>query len=211
MYRVMPCAFTAIAATACLPDAAHADMAIGGVGLGDIVRLATKPDYYAAAGGSLIVIHDQVDQELEQSFDYGNLSAVTLKGGARVHRYLSFEAEASVGVFEHDAIELFSESQVKLDSLYTVAAVGRLPVTDNAELTARIGYSTVDITAEFNDILAGSGQSNLETDGVSYGVGFDHDVGEKWGVTGDVTVLQGNARILQQRVAAVSIALRRRF
>ncbi|MEM0986213.1 MAG: outer membrane beta-barrel protein [Pseudomonadota bacterium] len=171
----------------------------------------SSTDYYASAGGSLFIIHDQVDQDLEQGFDYGNLTAVTLRGGAKVHPYVSLEGEAAVGAFEHDAIELFSDSSVKLDSYLAASAVGRLPVTPRADLTARLGYSAIDIGVEFNDALAGPGRSNQETDGLSYGAGIDYALTDRWDITGDVTVLQGNARIFEQRIAAISITVKRDF
>lgn len=186
-------------------------MAAADISVTEVLNTVASGEYYASAGGSLFVIHDQVDADLEQSFDYGNLTAVTLRGGAKVHKYLSLEGEAAIGLLEHDAIELFSDSSVKLDSYYAASAVGRLPVTDRADITAKLGYSTIDVGVTFDDVLAGPGQANQETDGVSYGLGFDYGVTEKWDVTGDVTVLQGNARIFQQRVASISLTLKRSF
>jgi len=105
----------------------------------------------------------------------GDVGAVTGRLGYRFNPNFAVEGEASTGVEDDDNIDLNYDA-----GLY---AVGILPVSERIDLHARLGYHTTEV-----DTPLGEG----DDDGVAYGVGGTWRIGERWGVRGDYTRLDGD-------------------
>ena len=93
------------------------------------------------------------DTDFDVSFE-----AVTGRLGARFAKHVAVEGELTVG-FEQDKVDGVT---VELTNDYGIYGVGLLPMTDNADLIARVGFGRTNIEA---------GDEDLSHEGVRYGVG----------------------------------------
>lgn len=106
--------------------------------------------------------------------DIVNLGALEARLGIQVTSHLAFEAEAAVGLADDTVLG----TPVELTSSFGLFAVGRLPVTENIDLLARVGAagSTFDV-----------GGAPLREQGKAYGLGIQSFFSPNDGVRLDYT------------------------
>ncbi len=109
------------------------------------------------------------DTDFDVSFE-----AVTGRLGARLARNLAVEGEVSVG-FEQDKL---GGETVELTNDYGAYGVALLPMTDNADLFARVGFGRTNIEA---------GDEEFSHEGIRYGVGAQFFFNDMSGVRVDFT------------------------
>jgi opacity protein-like surface antigen len=106
------------------------------------------------------------------SSDYGTLASKSLNGGdfhvgARVHKYLGFEASylATASSSKNNILGSGLNSSIKLSG-FTFDALGYLPIQaiPKLELIGTAGVSNLKATIDFNGVAAGSGHKT-ETKG----------------------------------------------
>ena len=168
-----------------------AALAASAVALPAAAQTATKPEFTASVGYTRFA---------DGSEDWDGHSA-TVRGAARFHRYIGVEAEGSLGLGSSDI------GGVELGMNHTVAAfvVGYWPLTENADLYARIGYGSTEFEAEFGGMSATDSY-----DGVAMGIGGQYFFeGSDNGVRMDVTRHEYDE--LDGGFDAVSFAYVRRF
>ncbi len=107
-----------------------------------------------------------------------DLGAITGRLGARVNPYLGVEAEAGIGV-RGDTIAGVDVDQRWDAGIY---GVGFLPVAENFELLARVGYGVTDSKAR-----VGALRVNDRTESWNYGVGAQYFFDGSNGVRADWT------------------------
>jgi len=149
---------------------------------------------FAAAALSL-VYGSALAQPFPQSGVYGSLGytsfdgdevslgAVTGRLGARVHPNLGVEGEGSFGVRD-DSFDVSINGAGKYELKHDVAvyAVGFLPISDNVEIFARVGYGTTKVRAS----VAGVTPSQ-DGDSLNYGIGGSYFIDGRNGVRTDWT------------------------
>jgi len=118
----------------------------------------------AAQGWSAGVGYTQYDAE------GADVGGITGRLGYDFTPNWGVEGEASFGVGDDDGAEL--------DNAFGLYGIGKLPLSEQVSLHARVGYQTVE----------GNGGDD---DGVGYGVGAQWNVNERFGVRGDYTRLTG--------------------
>jgi hypothetical protein len=109
---------------------------------------AQTGSFYVDFGSSLIKI-----QDLE-----GAAAALTVRGGVEFTPNLAAEAELGVGLTEQDGLNV--------DYYGAGFLVVKAPVADNAEVFARVGYATTEVTYDGGFFIASG-----STDGAAVGVG----------------------------------------
>lgn len=135
-----------------------------------MAQTVSSPQVYGTIG------YSQLDA------DDGDLGAVTGRIGAKLHRYVGVEGEASFGVNDDD-VEIGIPGAT-VEHNYDVAGyvVGFLPINDNFELFGRVGYGTTEL-----NVSAVGVDTDVSLDGVAYGVGANYFIDGKNGVRGDWT------------------------
>lgn len=108
------------------------------------------------------------------SADSVNLGAIQGRVGAQINPYVGIEGEVAFGVKDDDV----SGVKVKLNNEYGIYGVAKLPVNDQFDVFARVGYARADAK------VAGTSGSD---DGVAYGVGAEYSFDGKNGVRADYT------------------------
>lgn len=115
--------------------------------------------------------------------DEADLGAITARVGAKLHSHFGVEAEGSIGVKDDD-LEVSINGSGKYELKHDIAAyaVGFLPINEQFELFARIGYGTSKIDA------SPAGVSVLQ-DGssVNYGLGASYLFDGSNGIRADWT------------------------
>lgn len=112
------------------------------------------------------------DTDFDVSFE-----AVTARLGARFAPYLAVEAEASVG-FEQDFVD---GMPVELNHDVAAYGVALLPMTDNADLFARVGAGSTEVEAD--------GEEFTHED-MRYGVGAQFFFNDTSGIRIDFTRIE---------------------
>jgi outer membrane immunogenic protein len=111
------------------------------------------------------------------NFDYdgGDVGAVTGRLGWRMHPNFAVEGEASTGVDDDGGVEL--------NHNLGAYARGILPISDNFDVHARVGYTTSEADTPLGDV---------EDDGVAYGAGAEWRFTPNFGLRADWTRLEGD-------------------
>lgn len=112
------------------------------------------------------------DSDFDVSFE-----AVTGRLGARFAKYLAVEGELSVG-FEQDFV---NGTEVELSNDFAAYGVALLPMTDNADLFARVGAGRTSIE---------EGGEDFSHEDIRYGVGAQFFFNDTSGVRIDFTRLE---------------------
>lgn len=109
-----------------------------------------------------------------------SLATVDGRVGYRVNNWFAAEGEAGFGVNKKD---LGSGVDAKINNREGVYAVGLLPVNQNFDLFARVGWARTDVS------VTGAGPSTIRgsADGVSFGGGAQYFFDSKNGIRGDYT------------------------
>jgi hypothetical protein len=95
-----------------------------------------------------------------------HLDAIDARLGYRINKYVGVEGEGAFGIGGDDVRVGTASAHVKLSHEFAAYAVGFLPVAENADLFARIGYGTTKIKAS----ALGAGASGSD-ESVNFGVG----------------------------------------
>lgn len=133
------------------------------------------------------------------SQDWDGHSA-TARVAARFHRYIGVEAEASMGLGSSD----IGGVDLKMNHTIAAFAVAYLPMSENFDLTARLGYGSTEFEASVG------GASGTESfSGVAAGIGGQYFFDDSNGLRMDVTRHQYDD--LDGGFDAVSFAYIRRF
>jgi hypothetical protein len=149
--------------------------------------------FAAAAAAAVLVSAPAFAQDASNVEWYGNLGysfyntdigdadlgAVQGRLGARFHRNFGIEGEAAFGV-QDDSI---AGVDVELDHSLAVYGVGFLPVSDNFDLLARVGYGNTKVSA---------GPFSDSDDSLNYGVGGQWSWDESNAIRGDYTRFDGS-------------------
>lgn len=105
--------------------------------------------------------------------------SATGRASARFHRYFGVDAEVAVGLGSSDV----GGTDVKMNYNVAAYAVAYLPLSENADLFARVGYGTTEFEVDFGGGLVAS----ESFDGVTMGVGGQYFFDANNGVRMDVT------------------------
>lgn len=167
-----------------------AAVAASAVALPAAAQTGSKPDITASVGYTRFA---------DGSQDWDGHSA-TARVAARFHRYFGVEAEGSLGLGSSD----IAGFDVKMNHTVAAFAVAYLPLSENFDLTARLGYGSTEFE------VSGGGLSGSESfDGVALGVGGQYFFDESNGLRMDVT--RHEYEDLDGGFDAVSFAYIRRF
>ncbi len=109
------------------------------------------------------------------SDDDVDVGAITARGGYRFHPNFAVEGEVSVGVDDDDGVEL--------DNSFALYGVGVLPIGDQFELFARLGYHNTEVSF---------GPLSESEDGFAGGVGGQWNFHDRFGVRLEYTRLEGD-------------------
>lgn len=139
--------------------------------------------------------------------DDGNLGAVQARLGARFGQYMGVEGEAAFGVKDENVtISPGVNAKLELNHQVAVYGVGFLPLSDKADLLARIGYGTAEFKAS---ALGVSG--NEDFNAWAFGVGAQYHFDGANGVRVDYTRHEADDNNIDGSVDTWSIAYSRRF
>jgi hypothetical protein len=94
--------------------------------------------------------------------DYADVGAIQARLGARFHPNFGVEGEAAFGIEDEDV----GAGSVELNHQLGIYGVGFLPVNENFDLLARVGYSTAEVEASAPGITVSDDDS-----GWAFGVG----------------------------------------
>ena len=121
----------------------------------------------------------------EDEFADLDLNAVTGRVGARFGRFVGIEGEASFGAGSSSAKVLGETIDVELDASFGLYAVGVLPISENAEVFARVGVGRTGISAGSEDEDVKLVSSSQES--VNYGIGGAYFFDGRNGIRADYT------------------------
>ncbi|MBX7249750.1 MAG: porin family protein [Caulobacteraceae bacterium] len=150
--------------------------------------------FAAAAAAALFVSAPAFAQDASNIDWYGNLGysfydtdigdaqlgAVQGRIGARFHPNFGIEGEAAFGVQDDDVAGV----NVELDHSVAIYGVGFLPVSDNFDLLARVGYGSTKVSA---------GSFSDSDDSLNYGVGAQWSWDQSNAIRGDYTRFDGDS------------------
>lgn len=145
-----------------------AAVAASAVALPAAAQTGSKPEITASAGYTRFA---------DGSQDWDGHSA-TARVAARFHRYFGVEAEGSLGLGSSEIAGV----DLKMNHTVAAFAVAYLPLSENFDLTARLGYGSTEFEAEVGGMSATESFS-----GVAAGIGGQYFFDESNGVRMDVT------------------------
>lgn len=111
--------------------------------------------------------------------DFVDLGGAQLRLGAKVHQYFGIEAEGTIGLVDDSIAGI----DVDLEQQVGVYAVAFMPMSEQTDLIARVGWSNFEI---------GVPGGSADEDTINYGVGFEHRFDEQNGLRGDYTYMDGD-------------------
>jgi hypothetical protein len=115
------------------------------------------------------------------------VGGITGRLGYRFHPNFGVEGEATFGVQDDDVQVGAVNVNVELDTAFGLYGVGFLPVSERADLFARVGYQTIEAQGSAGAITVGA-----DDDGAAAGVGGQFFFTERFGVRGEYTRLFGD-------------------
>ncbi|HEY0600817.1 outer membrane beta-barrel protein [Brevundimonas sp.] len=167
-----------------------AAVAASAVALPAAAQTGFKPEITASAGYTRFA---------DGSEDWDGHS-VTARVAARFHRYVGVEAEGSLGVGSSEIAGV----DLKMNHTVAAFAVAYLPLSENFDLTARLGYGSTEFEAS-----VGGATGTESFSGVAAGIGGQYFFDESNGLRMDVT--RHHYDDLDGGFDAVSFAYIRRF
>ncbi len=173
---------------------------------------------YANVGITLVSIDTQAttisDQGVSATLSEQSIDALAFTGrvGYRIFDYLAIEGEAgfglsgdsvneSVPVTANTPLGTFSANadttiDADIDDYFGVFARGILPVSDQFELHARLGYGTasasLDATATIPNLGSASASESDSIDGIAYGIGGQYNFSGQHGIRFDFAAIDGD-------------------
>jgi opacity protein-like surface antigen len=112
-----------------------------------------------------------------------DVGAITGRLGYRFHPNFGVEGEAGFGVKDDEV----GPVTVELDHTYAAYGIGFIPLTEKADVFARVGYHSTEISGS-----AGPLTDSADADGDAYGAGAQYMITERFGVRGEYTRLEGD-------------------
>lgn len=131
-------------------------------------QTATSPEFSVSGGYARFV---------DGSEEWDGHS-VTGRATARLHRYFGVEADVAVGLGSSDILGV----DVKMNHNIAGYAVAYLPLSEEADLFARVGYGSTEFEFDFGGLTTSDSY-----DGVTMGVGGQYFFDASNGVRMDVT------------------------
>jgi opacity protein-like surface antigen len=95
-----------------------------------------------------------------------DLGAVQLRGGYLFHKWVGVEAEAGIGVDDDKEIVLGVVEKYRLKHQLAAYVVGYLPMSETADLFARVGYGTTKVR-----LITPTGSASDSEDSFNVGAG----------------------------------------
>ena len=157
-----------------------------------------------------------------QNVDFGSedISVIMLTGrlGYRLNDFFALEGEAGFGLGGDDfdrtvpvnvqgnLINVDTNVDLKVENYFVGFARGILPVSDQFDVFARLGYGQATAKADVVASVAGltaTGSAEEDADGIAYGVGAQYNFTDHDGIRADYTQLEDTS--------IISIAYSRRF
>jgi len=116
--------------------------------------------------------------------------------GYRVGPHFAIEGEGAFGIQDDtvtvdDGLGGFVDVDAELDSAWSIFAVGAMPVSEDTVVFARLGYATVEVTAEAQGVSASDDDS-----GVALGVGGWVSLSDHFALRADYTYVDENVHAL---------------
>lgn len=105
-----------------------------------------------------------------------SLGGAQVRLGAKVHKYFAIEAEGTIGIVD----DSFAGFDVDLEHQVGIYAVAFMPVSEQVDLIARVGYSNMEI---------GVAGGSADDDSINYGIGMEYRFDEQNGIRGDYTYM----------------------
>lgn len=167
-----------------------AAVAVSAVALPAAAQTGSGPEITASAGYTRFA---------DGSQDWDGHSA-TARVAARFHRYFGVEAEGSLGIGSSEIAGI----DIRMNHTVAAFAVAYLPLSENFDLTARLGYGSTEFEVEVGGV---SGTESF--DGLAVGIGGQYFFDESNGLRMDVT--RHEYEDLDGGFDAVSFAYVRRF
>ena len=133
-----------------------------------VAQSVSNPEYSVSGGYARYV---------DGSEDWDGHS-VTGRVTARMHRNFGVEADLAVGLGSSEILGV----DVRMNYNVAAYAVGYLPLSDQAALTARVGYGTTEFELDFAGTSVSESYSGL-TAGVGAQYFFDGNNGVRFDVT----------------------------
>lgn len=167
-----------------------AAVAVSAVALPAAAQTGSKPEITVSGGYTRFA---------DGSQDWDGHSA-TVRAAARFHRYFGVEAEGSLGIGSSD----IGGVDIKMNHTVAAFAVAYLPLSENFDLTARLGYGSTEFEVEFGGLTGTESFS-----GPAFGIGGQYFFDASNGLRMDVTRHEYDE--LDGGFDAVSFAYVRRF
>ncbi|QNL19446.1 porin family protein [Hyphobacterium sp. CCMP332] len=98
-----------------------------------------------------------------------DVGAVTLRGDYQFTRHFGFEGQVDFGVSDDTIIVANTPVDVELNYAISGFVIARAPVSENANLFARVGYATADVGASVPGVSITD-----SLDGFGFGVGGEY-------------------------------------
>lgn len=155
-----------------------------------------KDGVYVNIGGTLVTASDD-ELGTISSDDSITLTTVTGRLGYRISENLAIEGEAGFGLGS-DTLDLSlitpggspAEAEVKMKNYFAGFAKGILPVSEDFDLFARVGYGQADIEATVTVFLPGGAVSDTQSetgDDFLFGGGAQYNFTKNDGIRVDYT------------------------
>lgn len=132
----------------------------------------------AAAQSPQFAVSGGYARYVDGSQDWDGHSA-TVRGSARLHRYFGVDAEVAIGLGSSEIAGV----DIKMNHDIAGYAVAYLPLSENTDLFARVGYGSTEFEVDFGGGVAGSDSYS----GLAAGLGAQHFFDANNGVRMDVT------------------------
>jgi len=186
---------------------------------------ADKEGVYVTVGGTLLSTElDLTDLEFEgQTFDFGteDLDVTMINGriGYRLNNYFAVEGELGFGLGGDEVdrtipvqvdilgtVNADVNADLKVKNYYIAFARGILPVAEQFDIFARVGYGEATAEADITGTALGftlSGTEEQSESGFAYGLGAQFNLTDNDGIRADYTRLD--------ETNIISLAYSRRF
>lgn len=183
-----------------------------------------KEGVYATIGGTILSTEldlsnvDIADQIVDLGDEDASITMINGRVGYRMNDFFAVEGELGFGVGDESfdrivpvtvlgsALDVDTTIDLKVKSYYIAFARGILPVSEEFDLFARVGYGQANAKADVNASVAGLTASASQSDDVSgfaYGFGGQYNLTEVDGIRADYTRLD--------ETNIISLAYSRRF
>ena len=146
------------------------------------VVLAADKNMYVGASYDMMTI--DVDG-LGVDFD---TSVLSLKAGTSFTENLGVEVVYGTGLSDESISADGDSVSLGVKSYYGLYLTGLLPITDQFNITSKLGYTNTTIEAKLVD-SSGTLKEDDDDGSVSWGIGASFDVTQEFAVTADYTML----------------------